>query len=83
MVNWRVILSRFAAALAVALLAACAHPGPVTPKPDIGRVIVANEKTQSAIKKTRQHQQELSDSQVKVSGSLQGVMDDLNKLLNP
>jgi len=66
------------------LVIGCAgKPGPVTPKPDIGRVIVANEKTRGAIKRTKVKQQELQESQVKVSGSLQGVMDDLNKLLNP
>jgi hypothetical protein len=70
--------------LIVAILCSCrVPPGPVTPKPDIGRVIKANANTQTAIKKTKETQQQLGESQTKVSGSLQGIMDDLNKLLNP
>ncbi len=70
--------------LVAAFLCSCAtKPGPVTRKPDIGRVIVANEKTKKSIRATGEKQKELSQSQTKVSGSLQGVMDDLNKLLKP
>jgi len=75
---------KYAALFAALFLCACAtKPGPVTAKPDIGRVIVANEKTKSSIKKTGEQQKQLSTSQDKVSGSLSGIMDDLNKLLNP
>ena len=70
--------------LLAVVFCSCAHnPGPVTRKPDIGRVIVANEKTKQRIRATGEKQKELQQSQTKVSGSLQSVIDDLNKLLKP
>jgi hypothetical protein len=77
-------MKAFISLLIAAAFCSCAtNPGPVAPKPDIKRVIVANEKTKASIKKTKEQQQQLSESQGKVSGSLQGVMDDLDKLLKP
>jgi hypothetical protein len=74
----KLLVSCFLAAL---FIGCATKSGPVTPKPDIGRVITANERTQGAIKKTKTRQKELGDSQIKVEGSLKSVMDDLNQLL--
>lgn len=65
-------------ALLPCFLMACATH---TPQVHVQPIIEANKKTKTAIKKTQAHQKQLTESQIKVSGTLQSVMDDLNKLL--